>query len=208
MKFRIIFAIILILALFTGCAKEAASAPQMGSSMTLSDEQMEALGITQDEFDALSEADKEKMQAMMDEISAKENTPETTQATEAPTTAPTEDPRESIDPEAEVQKYLENLPPIPAGEREYSYEWSDRLDRISYYLITINPASDDDIYAFMYALEMEYGFMSDGKEQWDENTNTSTFGFSTDTLFIYVDVTPNGDGTSKVTIWISYNPFI
>jgi len=210
MKYRLIIAVILIVALFSGCASTASTenASAVNPSPSLTDEQLEVLGISQDEFNGLSEEQKAEMQAILDEMSAQEDMPEPTKSTEAPTTAPTEDPRASIDPEADVQKYLQYLPPLPSGDKEYNYEWSDRLDRISYYLITIDPASDTEIYDFMYSLEMEYGFMSGGKEQWDETTNTSVYDYSTDELLIYVDVTPNDDGTVKTTIWISYNPFI
>lgn len=207
MKLKLILTAILIIVLCTGCASTASTenVAAVNPSASLTDEQLEILGISQDEFNGLSEEQKAEMQAMLDEIAAQEN--DTEPSTPAP---PQEEPTEpvEIDPEADVQKYLEYLPPLPSGDKAYSYEWSERLDRISHYLITIDPASDTEIYDFMYSLETEHGFMSGGKELWDEETNTSTYEYSTDTLFIYIDVTPNDDGTVKATIWISYNPYI
>lgn len=186
MKIKIVISLLLVIALCSGCATST----------------------TTEEVSSVNSPISAEEQAILDEMKAKENAAEST--TEATTEATTEVPTEpaEINVEADVQKYLDKLPPLPSGNRTYDYEWSKKLNRITYYLITIDPVSNDEILAFMYSLETEYGFLSDGKEQWDEETNISTYGYSTDTIRIYVDIIPNDDGTIKATIWISYNPFI
>lgn len=205
MRFKAIIVFFLIIALCTGCASKVSTDAVGSSGPALTDEQMELLGITQEEFDRMSEEEKAEKQAILDELEARKNATASTEAATAET-VPAE--TEAIDVEADVQKYLVDLPPIPEGNREYSYDWSDRMDRITYYNITIDPAPEDEVNDFMYRLESDYGFMSDGKEEWDNETSTATYGYRTDTSIIYVAVTYNSDGTVKVTISISYNPFI
>lgn len=205
MKMKLIIAILLVTVLFAGCEFGVAE-----SATKLSEAQMNMLGMTQEEFDSLSEEEKAAMQDVLNEIDAviQAEQEAAEQETAEQPAGETEAPAAEIDPEAEVQPYLEQLPPIPAGDPEYGYEWSDRMERITYYLITIDPANVDDVNNFLYLLEAEYGYMSDGKEIWDEATDTTTYGYSTDTSRIYVDVIPNPDGTAKVVIYISYNPFL
>ena len=210
MKMKLIIAILLVMALCVGCEFGVADEPIAGASAQLSEAQMNMLGMTQEEFDNLSEEEKAAMQDVLNEIDAviqAEQEAAEQETAEQPADE-TEAPAAEIDPEAEVQPYLEQLPLIPAGAPEYGYEWSDRMERITYYLITIDPANVDDVNNFLYLLEAEYGYMSDGKEIWDEATDTTTYGYSTDTSRIYVDVIPNPDGTVKVVIYISYNPFL
>ena len=205
MKMKLIIAILLVTVLFAGCEFGVTE-----SATKLSEAQMNMLGMTQEEFDSLSEEEKAAMQDVLNEIDAviQAEQEAAEQETAEQPAGETEAPAAEIDPEAEVQPYLEQLPPIPAGDPEYGYEWSDRMERITYYLITIDPANVDDVNNFLYLLEAEYGYMSDGKEIWDEATDTTTYGYSTDTSRIYVDVIPNPDGTVKVVIYISYNPFL
>lgn len=205
MKIKLIIAILLVTVLFAGCEFGVTE-----SATKLSEAQMNMLGMTQEEFDSLSEEEKAAMQDVLNEIDAviQAEQEAAEQETAEQPAGETEAPAAEIDPEAEVQPYLEQLPPIPAGDPEYGYEWSDRMERITYYLITIDPANIDDVNNFLYLLEAEYGYMSDGKEIWDEATDTTTYGYSTDTSRIYVDVIPNPDGTVKVVIYISYNPFL
>lgn len=205
MKIKLIIAILLVTVLFAGCEFGVTE-----SATKLSEAQMNMLGMTQEEFDSLSEEEKAAMQDVLNEIDAviQAEQEAAEQETAEQPAGETEAPAAEIDPEAEVQPYLEQLPPIPAGDPEYGYEWSDRMERITYYLITIDPANVDDVNNFLYLLEAEYGYMSDGKEIWDEATDTTTYGYSTDTSRIYVDVIPNPDGTVKVVIYISYNPFL
>lgn len=205
MKMKLIIAILLVTVLFAGCEFGVTE-----SATKLSEAQMNMLGMTQEEFDSLSEEEKAAMQDVLNEIDAviQAEQEAAEQETAEQPAGETEAPAAEIDPEAEVQPYLEQLPPIPAGDPEYGYEWSDRMERITYYLITIDPANIDDVNNFLYLLEAEYGYMSDGKEIWDEATDTTTYGYSTDTSRIYVDVIPNPDGTVKVVIYISYNPFL
>ena len=205
MKIKLIIAFLLVTVLFAGCEFGVAE-----SATKLSEAQMNMLGMTQEEFDNLSEEEKAAMQDVLNEIDAviQAEQEAAEQETAEQPAGETEAPAAEIDPEAEVQPYLEQLPPIPAGDPEYGYEWSDRMERITYYLITIDPANVDDVNNFLYLLEAEYGYMSDGKEIWDEATDTTTYGYSTDTSRIYVDVIPNPDGTAKVVIYISYNPFL
>ena len=205
MKMKLIIALLLVTVLFAGCEFGVTE-----SATKLSEAQMNMLGMTQEEFDSLSEEEKAAMQDVLNEIDAviQAEQEAAEQETAEQPAGETEAPAAEIDPEAEVQPYLEQLPPIPAGDPEYGYEWSDRMERITYYLITIDPANIDDVNNFLYLLEAEYGYMSDGKEIWDAATDTTTYGYSTDTSRIYVDVIPNPDGTVKVVIYISYNPFL
>jgi hypothetical protein len=184
MKTKLIITLLLVMALCTGCVSGVADTQLGDTSTVLSEKQMEVLGLSQEEFDSLSEEEKAAMQEILDELEAVEKSEqeaaaeaeqEAAEQAEAP--APeAEEPATEIDPEAEVQPYLEQPPPIPAGDPEYGYEWSDRLERITYYLITIDPATEEDVNEFLYLLEAEYGYMSDGKELWDEATNTTTYG--------------------------------
>ena len=170
------------------------------SGYTLSAEQQEMLGISQEEFDALPEEARAELQEMLEDLAA-EHAAANTQSDPA-------EPTEPINAEEDVQKYLEDLPALPEGEREYDYEWSDRLDRITYYIITIDSVPDGDVYDFLYLLETEYGYVSAGKEIWNEETQTITYEYTTESGIIYVETSlPDENGNVTFTIWISYNPY-
>ena len=170
------------------------------SGYTLSAEQQEMLGISQEEFDALPEEARAELQEMLEDLAA-EHAAANTQSDPA-------EPTEPINAEEDVQKYLEDLPALPEGEREYDYEWSDRLDRITYYIITIDSVPDGDVYDFLYLLETEYGYVSAGKEIWNEETQTITYEYTTESGTIYVETSlPDENGNVTFTIWISYNPY-
>ena len=170
------------------------------SGYTLSAEQQEMLGISQEEFDALPEEARAELQEMLEDLAA-EHAAANTQSDPA-------EPTEPINAEEDVQKYLEDLPALPEGEREYDYEWSDRLDRITYYIITIDSVPDGDVYDFLYLLETEYGYVSAGKEIWNEETQTITYEYNTESGTIYVETSlPDENGNVTLTIWISYNPY-
>lgn len=197
-KLAMLLVLVMLTVIAAGCELDTSN--KSGSVYSLSDEQIEMLGITQEEFDALPEEARAELLEMLEDMAA-ENVAGNTQSEPAA-------PSEPINAEEDVQKYLADLPPLPEGEREYDYEWSDRLDRITYYIITIDSVPDGDVYDFLYLLETEYGYESAGKELWNEETQTVTYEYRTETGAIYVETSlPDENGNVTVTIWISYNPY-
>ena len=195
-KLAMLLVLIMVTVIAAGC--EVGSIKDSG--YTLSAEQQEMLGISQEEFDALPEEARAELQEMLEDLAA-EHAAANTQSDPA-------EPTEPINAEEDVQKYLEDLPALPEGEREYDYEWSDRLDRITYYIITIDSVPDGDVYDFLYLLETEYGYISAGKEIWNEETQTITYEYTTESGTIYVETSlPDENGNVTFTIWISYNPY-
>ena len=75
------------------------------SGYTLSAEQQEMLGISQEEFDALPEEARAELQEMLEDLAA-EHAAANTQSDPA-------EPTEPINAEEDVQKYLEDLPALP-----------------------------------------------------------------------------------------------
>ena len=197
-KLAMLLVLVMLTVVAAGCELDTSN--ESGSVYSLSDEQIEMLGITQEEFDALPEEARAELLEMLEDMAA-ENAAANSQSEPAA-------PSEPINVEEDVQKYLADLPPLPAGEREYDYEWSDRLDRITYYIITIDSVPEGDVYDFLYLLETEYGYVSAGKELWNEETQTVTYEYSTDSSIVYVETSlPDENGNVTVTIWISYNPY-
>ena len=195
-KLAMLLVLVMVTVIAAGC--EVGSIKDSG--YTLSAEQQEMLGISQEEFDALPEEARAELQEMLEDLAA-EHAAANTQSDPA-------EPAEPINAEEDVQKYLEDLPALPEGEREYDYEWSDRLDRITYYIITIDSVPDGDVYDFLYLLETEYGYVSAGKEIWNEETQTITYEYTTESGIIYVETSlPDENGNVTFTIWISYNPY-
>ena len=195
-KLAMLLVLVMVTVIAAGC--EVGSITDSG--YTLSEEQQEMLGISQEEFDALPEEARAELQEMLEDLAA-EHAAANTQSDPA-------EPAEPINAEEDVQKYLEDLPALPEGEREYDYEWSDRLDRITYYIITIDSVPDGDVYDFLYLLETEYGYVSAGKEIWNEETQTITYEYTTESGIIYVETSlPDENGNVTFTIWISYNPY-
>ena len=195
-KLAMLLVLVMVTVIAAGC--EVGSIKDSG--YTLSAEQQEMLGISQEEFDALPEEARAELQEMLEDLAA-EHAAANTQSDPA-------EPTEPINAEEDVQKYLEDLPALPEGEREYDYEWSDRLDRITYYIITIDSVPDGDVYDFLYLLETEYGYVSAGKEIWNEETQTITYEYTTESGTIYVETSlPDENGNVTFTIWISYNPY-
>ena len=195
-KLAMLLVLVMVTVIAAGC--EVGSIKDSG--YTLSEEQQEMLGISQEEFDALPEEARAELQEMLEDLAA-EHAAANTQSDPA-------EPAEPINAEEDVQKYLEDLPALPEGEREYDYEWSDRLDRITYYIITIDSVPDGDVYDFRYLLETEYGYVSAGKEIWIEETQTITYEYNTESGTIYVETSlPDENGNVTFTIWISYNPY-
>ncbi len=208
MKFRLIISCLLVLLICAGCAtgttdEVAGFESEVEAASNLTDEEKEMLGITDE--GPLTEEEKAEMQTILDELKGNLDPSEAKPATG--NNAAENKESADIDPEADVQKYLAKLPALPSGDPEYGYEWSDRLERISDYTVTIDPADANEVNDFLYKMESEAGYMSDGKEEWDPETDTSTYGYSTDTSRVDVVVTPNPDGTVKVVIYISYNPY-
>lgn len=200
MKRKLAMLLVLVMLTVAAAGCELDTSNESGSVYSLSDEQIEMLGITQEEFDALPEEARAELLEMLEDMAA-ENVAGNTQSEPAA-------PSEPINAEEDVQKYLADLPPLPEGEREYDYEWSDRLDRITYYIITIDSVPEGDVYDFLYLLETEYGYESAGKELWNEETQTVTYEYRTETGAIYVETSlPDENGNVTVTIWISYNPY-
>lgn len=197
-KLAVLLVLVMVTVITAGC--EVGSITDSGSGYTLSAEQQEMLGISQEEFDALPEEARMELQEMLEDLAA-EHAAANTQSDPA-------EPAEPINAEEDVQKYLEDLPALPEGEREYDYEWSDRLDRITYYIITIDSVPDGDVYDFLYLLETEYGYVSAGKEIWNEETQTITYEYTTESGIVYVETSlPDENGNVTFTIWISYNPY-
>lgn len=197
-KLAMLLVLVMVTVIAAGC--EVGSIKDSGSGYTLSEEQQEMLGISQEEFDNLPEEARAELQEMLEDMAA-ENAAAGTQSDPA-------DEPEPINPEEDVQKYLAELPPLPAGDREYDYEWSDRLDRITYYIITIDSVPEGAVYDYLYLLETEYGYVSEGKEIWDEARQVMVYEYSTESGILYVEVSPpDENGNVTVSFWISYDPY-
>lgn len=197
-KLAMLLVLVMVTVIAAGC--EVGSIKDSGSDYKLSEEQQEMLGISQEEFDNLPEEARAELQEMLEDMAAElESANNQSQPTDAP---------EPINPEEDVQKYLTEMPPLPEGERKYDYEWSNRLDRITYYIITIDSVPEEAVYDYLYLLETEYGYVSEGKEIWDESRQVMVYEYSTESGILYVEVSPpDENGNVTVSFWISYDPY-
>lgn len=84
-----------------------------------------------------------------------------------------------VDSDALVAGFLAELPELPVKEYTYEEDWSDRLNRVTHYIINFDgKVKYDDVMAYLTLLETEYGYMSEGKEEWNEEDGTTTFGYT------------------------------
>lgn len=85
-----------------------------------------------------------------------------------------------IDAKKEIAVYLEELPALPSEEYECSYVWSERWNRVTHYILTLNEQVPmETVFQYCSLLESEYGYTSTGKDEWSEKYNCNVSGYAT-----------------------------
>ena len=134
------------------------------------------------EMNAALEAEKDA--ALEAEKETEENKTDTNENTE-------------IDAEEEIAIYLEELPELPSEQYECSYVWSEQLNRVSHYMVTITEVVPwDTVFQYCSLLETEYGYTSTGKDEWSDEYNCNVSGYYTEDGkridVMYTDYTDDG----------------